>query len=542
MTILEKLKTLPTTSGVYVMKNSHGEIIYIGKAKNLKRRVSQYFLRDQKHNKVRAMVEKIADFDYFLTPSEVDALALESNLIKKHQPFYNILLKDGKAFPYLKIDVKNTYPKVEITRRVKNDGAKYFGPYITGVGIHDILDIINYVFPVRKCKNLPKKECLNYSLGLCSAPCINKISSEQYKKIIDEIIDFLNGDDAIVESKLLKRMTSQVQMENFENAIETREKLKMLEKLKQKSVASLPKTVSLDAFGEVNNEFGNAICVLNLRGGKILGVSSFYAPSGAEDDALASFIVGYYSSNIAAPKEILISKKIENIEEIKQVLNITSEIHQPEKGIKQKIVEMAKNNATEFLLKKSSLEERKRTRTITSIQNLKDILKLKYLPLRIECYDISHLHGNQTVASMVVFENGLPAKKQYRKFKIKTVEGIDDFASMAEVLSRRIARFKEDDPFFNKKPDLIVVDGGKGQLSYAEKVVLENNFDCDLISLAEKFEEVFLPGQSLSVVLKRGSPELSLLQNIRDEAHRFAITFHRTLRTKDMLTKTKKKN
>ena len=540
MTITEKLKTLPLSSGVYIMKDSHGEIIYIGKAKNLKRRVSQYFLKDQKHNKVRAMVEKIADFDYYLTPSEVDALALESNLIKKHQPFYNILLKDGKAFPYLKINIKDKFPKVEITRSVKNDGAKYFGPYISGISIHEILDMINYVFGVRKCKNLPKKECLNYSLGLCSAPCTNKISQENYKKIIDEIIDFLNGNDELVEKKLLEKMSKQVEMENFENAIETRQKLLMLEKLKQKSVASLPKTISLDVFAEVENEFGHAICVLNLRNGKILGVNSFYAVSGAEDDAISSFIVGYYSLNIKPPKEIIISKKLENISAIKQVLNINSEIHFPEKGVKQKLIEMAKNNATEFLLKKSTVEERKRTRTLTAMENLKDVLKLKNLPSRIECYDISHLQGNQTVASMVVFENGIPAKKQYRKFKIKTVSGIDDFASMYEVISRRISRFLENDPSFNKKPDLIVVDGGKGQLSYAEKALQKLNFDCDLISLAEKFEEVFLPHQSISIVLKRGSPELTLLQRIRDEAHRFAITFHRTLRTKAMLNKTKK--
>lgn len=538
MTILEKIKTLPKTSGVYIMKDDLGQIIYIGKAKNLKNRVSQYFLKNQTHNKVRAMVEKVHDFDYFLTPSEIDALALESNLIKEHQPFYNILLKDGKAFPYIKINTKSDFPRVEIVRRIKNDGSKYFGPYISGISIHDVVDIINYVFPIRKCKlNIGKatvsRECLNYSLGLCSAPCTGKISKEDYSKIIGEVIDFLNGNDNLVETKLEERMKNQIEVENFEDAIETREKLKMVQKLKEKSVASLPKDISLDAFAQVSTSYGDAICVLTLRNGKVLGVNCFYAPEGADnEDALSSFIVQYYSGNITPPKEIITSKAVENTDDICKILGKNITIHHAIKGVKSKIIDMAKDNAVEFLQKKSNLEERKRHNIFSALETLQKTLNLSKLPNRMECYDISHLFGEESVASMVVFENGMPKKKEYRKFKIKTVAGIDDFASMYEVLTRRIKRYQENDESFNKMPDLIVIDGGKGQLSSAVQALKDNNFHCDIISLAKKFEEVYTPNSNIPVMLKRGSPELTMLQRIRDEAHRFAITFHRTRRDK----------
>lgn len=538
MTILEKIKTLPKTSGVYIMKDDLGQIIYIGKAKNLKNRVSQYFLKNQTHNKVRAMVEKVHDFDYFLTPSEIDALALESNLIKEHQPFYNILLKDGKVFPYIKINTKNDFPRVEIVRRIKNDGSKYFGPYISGINIHDVVDIINYVFPIRKCKlNIGKatvsRECLNYSLGLCSAPCTGKISKEDYSKIIGEVIDFLNGNDNLVETKLEERMKKQIEVENFEGAIETREKLKMVQRLKEKSVASLPKDISLDAFAQVSTSYGDAICVLTLRNGKVLGVNCFYAPEGADnEDALSSFIVQYYSGNITPTKEIITSKAVENTDDICKILGKNITIHHAIKGVKSKIIDMAKDNAVEFLQKKSNLEERKRHNIFSALETLQKTLNLSKLPNRMECYDISHLFGEESVASMVVFENGMPKKKEYRKFKIKTVAGIDDFASMYEVLTRRIKRYQENDESFNKMPDLIVIDGGKGQLSSAVQALKDNNFHCDIISLAKKFEEVYTPNSNIPVMLKRGSPELTMLQRIRDEAHRFAITFHRTRRDK----------
>lgn len=538
MTILEKIKTLPKTSGVYIMKDDLGQIIYIGKAKNLKNRVSQYFLKNQTHNKVRAMVEKVHDFDYFLTPSEIDALALESNLIKEHQPFYNILLKDGKAFPYIKINTKSDFPRVEIVRRIKNDGSKYFGPYISGISIHDVVDIINYVFPIRKCKlNIGKttvsRECLNYSLGLCSAPCTGKISKEDYSNIIGEVIDFLNGNDNLVETKLEERMKNQIEVENFEGAIETREKLKMVQRLKEKSVASLPKDISLDAFAQVSTSYGDAICVLTLRNGKVLGVNCFYAPEGADnEDALSSFIVQYYSGNITPPKEIITSKAVENTDDICKILGKNITIHHAIKGVKSKIIDMAKDNAVEFLQKKSNLEERKRHNIFSALETLQKTLNLSRLPNRMECYDISHLFGEESVASMVVFENGMPKKKEYRKFKIKTVAGIDDFASMYEVLTRRIKRYQENDESFNKMPDLIVIDGGKGQLSSAVQALKDNNFHCDIISLAKKFEEVYTPNSNIPVMLKRGSPELTMLQRIRDEAHRFAITFHRTRRDK----------
>ena len=538
MLIKEKLKSLPKTSGVYIMKDAHGQIIYIGKAKNLKNRVSQYFMKTQKQFKVQAMVEKIADFDYFLTPTEIDALALESNLIKKHQPFYNILLKDGKAFPYIKINVKEDFPRLEVVRRVKNDGSRYFGPYISGINVYEIVDLINYVFPIRKCNlkinnKCQNRECLNFSLGLCSAPCTNRIDRENYKIYIDEIVDFLNGNDALIEKKLQEKMQIQVETENFENAIETREKIKMLEKLKNKSVASLPKDIALDAFTLASSTQGDAICVMNIRSGKVLGINCYYAPNGADNEnALSSFIVQYYNQNIEPPKEILTSPAIHDAESISKVLNKNINIHFAQKGIKKKIVDMATSNATEFLFKQSSLEERKRTNILNALESLKEKLSLSKLPKRMECYDISHLFGEESVGSMVVFENGIPKKKDYRKFKIKTVEGINDFASIKEVLTRRLNRLNEKSGSFSSVPDLIVIDGGKGQLSSAIEAFKENGFSCDVVALAEKFDEVFVPNSSYPVMLERGSPELTMLQRLRDEAHRFAITFHKSRKEK----------
>ena len=538
--IKEKLKTLTTKPGVYVMHDVEGTVIYVGKAKNLKNRVSQYFRSSPKPSKVQAMVDNIDDFEYFITASEMDALALESNLIKKYQPFYNILLKDGKQFPYIKIDLKEPYPRLEIVRKVKKDGAKYFGPYFAGLDAREIVKTINSAFKVRTCSlkisenSKAKRECLNYSIGLCSAPCTKLISTQDYRKEIDKVINFLNGNDEEIEEILTQKMKNASNNENFEQAIILRDRLKMVEKLKSRIVANIPKNVDKDIFAYHSNGLSGVICVMVVRGGKILGVINYpcFDAELEENQTLFNFIMQYYQ-NMAVANEIITSHEIpdQNLLEnfLGKKINFISNPH----GINKRLLEMADENAEEYLEKYIEKEKIKYNNTLGAVKELKDKLKLKNLPLRMECYDISNISGTNQVCSMVVFKNGEASKKDYRKFKIKKVKGANDFASLQEALTRRLERLKEGrGESFKEKPDLIVIDGGKGQLSSVFEISKQYNFDIDLISLAKKQEEVFVLEQNTPVILKKGSVELRLLQRIRDEAHRFAITFHRQIRQK----------
>lgn len=544
----QKIKNLPTKSGVYVMKDVDENVIYVGKAKNLKNRVSQYF---QKKNvsdgysfKVKTMVEKIFDLEYFITLSELDALALESNLIKKHQPFYNILLKDGKAFPYIKIDVKSDFPKVEVVRKVKKDNAKYFGPYFAGISAYEIVKVINNAFPIRTCKlkinpqKPQKRECLNFMLGLCSAPCTNRITSVEYKKIINKIIDFLNGDEKNIEQLLHNKMLAEAEKENFEKAIEIKNQIAMIQKLKQKVIAMVPPKEEIDVFAYVTNNISGAINQLSIRGGKILAVNNIttFDASLDESETLSSFIIQYYE-NAKLPSKIIISHDFDNKNEISKIIspNKKIDITKPERGYKKQLLDMSLQNAKDYLEKSIISSKNKYNKTIGALHNLQNKLNLKRLPKRIECYDISNTQGTNSVASMVVFINGEKAKKHYRKFKIKTVEGPNDFASLSEVLTRRINNLESNDESFSQKPDLIIIDGGKGQLSSTYEILKNKKIEIDIMSLAEKFDEVFLPNNPMPIMLKRDSVELHLIQNIRDEAHRFAITFHRKLRNKKMI-------
>ena len=538
--IKEKLKTLTTKPGVYVMHDVEGTVIYVGKAKNLKNRVSQYFRSSPKPSKVQAMVDNIDDFEYFITASEMDALALESNLIKKYQPFYNILLKDGKQFPYIKINLKEPYPRLEIVRKVKKDGAKYFGPYFAGLDAREIVKTINSAFKVRTCSlkisenSKAKRECLNYSMGLCSAPCTKLISTQDYRKEIDKVINFLNGNDEEIEEILTQKMKNASNNENFEQAIILRDRLKMVEKLKSRIVANIPKNVDKDIFAYHSNGLSGVICVMVVRGGKILGVINYpcFDAELEENQTLFNFIMQYYQ-NMAVANEIITSHEIpdQNLLEnfLGKKINFISNPH----GINKRLLEMADENAEEYLEKYIEKEKIKYNNTLGAVKELKDKLKLKNLPLRMECYDISNISGTNQVCSMVVFKNGEASKKDYRKFKIKKVKGANDFASLQEALTRRLERLKEGrGESFKEKPDLIVIDGGKGQLSSVFEILKQYNFDIDLVSLAKKQEEVFVLEQNTPVILKKGSVELRLLQRIRDEAHRFAITFHRQIRQK----------
>lgn len=541
--IKQKLANITENSGVYIMKDIDGTVIYVGKAKNLRNRVSQYFHNSQKLPKVQAMVEHIADFEYFITLSEQDAFALENNLIKKYQPFYNILLKDSKTFAYIKVDLRQDYPRFEITRKLKNDGARYFGPYITGISAREVLDVLNLAFPVRKCKekicNKHKRACLNYSIGLCKAPCMQYISKEDYRQIVMQAVEFLKGNDLSVENILKEKMENYASVQNFEKALEMRDNLKIIKKLKEKVVANIPKDISFDAFAYVSDGEDGAVCVLTLRSGKILGVQDFSITDASisDEETLQNFLIEYYK-NKQFPDQILvnvdISQDTDFVEYLQSKSNKKIDISSPKISVKFNIIKMAEENAREHLFKRVRQDKLKFRRTIGALINLKQALNLKHLPKRIECYDISNISGTNKVASMVVFENGEPAKKMYRKFKIKTVQGIDDYASHQETLSRRLDELtKAEDESFSRKPDLIVIDGGKGQLSATLEILKKSKYnDIPIIALAEKFEEVYTPNNSTPLMLKRTSDELKLLINLRDEAHRFAITFHRQLRNK----------
>lgn len=542
----DKLKALPTTSGVYLMKDKDNNIIYVGKAKNLKRRVNQYFDTCEKNLKTELLVENIKDFEYILTNSEFDALMLENNLIKKHQPHYNILLKDGKNFAYLKINLKQKYPKFEITRKVKFNDGKYFGPYFNGISAKQVLDLIKYAYPLRTC-NLSltkpeKRECLKYSLHECSAPCTNKISEKEYNEIVKDAIEFLNGDTKKVEQILTEKMLNSASTENFERAIIYKQQLESLKLLNNKYTTQFATRVNLDVVGHYILGENVGISILIIRNGKMIGADNFNVVNKLLNaDAYLNLLIQYYSTNRLIPSEIVVNENFIDCNLLEQFFleNYSKKVSVKTslKGTKKTLQNVANSNAREYLEKSLSKENLKQERTINACVKLKEKLNLTQTPYRIEAYDISNISGTNKVSSMVVFTNGEPDYKMYRKFKIKTVEGIDDFKSMAETLKRRMEELKKgEDISFKTKPNLILIDGGKGQLSSASEEIRKYNFNIDLISLAKKNEEVFKENSSFPIILDKTDYSLQLLQRVRDEAHRFAITFHRSLRHKSELT------
>lgn len=541
--IKDKIKRLPHAPGVYIMKDADENVIYVGKAKDLKKRVSQYFLRKQEHIKVRNMVSKVADFDFFIVNDEIEALALENNLIKKHKPYYNILLKDSKTYAYIKINLKEDYPRFEISRKL-NKQFKYFGPFMAGVTAKDIISIIDYAFMLRKCKlplaenKKPIKPCLFYEMHLCSAPCAKLISKQDYQEIVNEAIRFLKGDTKRVEEILRSKMELASKNENFETALILRDRLKMLDKLKSRVITSLGSLVDYDVFNLVTSGEFSAMCVLNIRGGKLQGVRTFDILNYLdESEAYTQFIMQYYNSHPLIVDEIILpnidTSEIELyiLDKAQKKVAVTKPLID---SVKYQLLNIAEKNARMHIEKNLDKTIKTINASIGAVKQLKNDLSLSREPKRIECYDISHTYGTYTVASMSVLINGEKAPSMYRKFKIETVEFIDDFASMREVLTRRMEKLNSDDISFSSMPDLIVIDGGKGQLGIASEVMEKYNYPNDLISLAKREEEVFKPHESRPYILKKGSYSLRLIQLVRDEAHRFAITFNRQLRAKGM--------
>ncbi len=545
--IRQKLKDLPTQSGVYIMKSQSGQILYVGKARNLKNRVNQYFANSSnKTEKTIRLVSHIADFEYIITANEIEALVLENNLIKKHKPPYNIMLKDDKSYPFVRINVKQDFPKVEVVRKLKNDGAKYFGPYMQGITSKDILQLVESAFCLRSCSHdlsrLPKshRPCLNYHINRCLAPCDGHCSKEAYAKQIEGVISFLSGNDKKVAALLEEKMTAAAEREDFELAIFYRRKLEVLDKLVRRQVTALPKDFDLDIFAIATNGLNSVVSVLFVRGGKLVGgdkqVVNDLSPS--DEVVLSNFILAYYDKVKYIADEVVLASAIDEAELLGQYLTQKKgskvNIILPHQGIRRQLADMALNNAGDYLEKSLSIKEREDNMTLGAIMQLQEYLGLPNMPIRMECYDISHVQGTDKVASMVVFSNGAPNKAHYRKFKMKYALGNDDFAGLQEALTRRIDELaKGEDESFATRPDLLVIDGGKGQLSSVVEILQSKGADdISVIGLAKREEEVFVPHQSQPIILPRNSYALKVLQRIRDEAHRFAITFHRSLRQK----------
>ena len=534
--IRQKLKDLPEKSGVYIMRDKGGNIIYVGKAVLLTRRVRQYFGTSPKLPKVQAMVDNVDDFDYIITLTEKDALALEANLIRKYKPHYNILLKDDKHSPYIKIDLRPEYPAIEITRKVRRDGARYYGPFFNGIRAGDIADVIRSCYKVRSCPKVMQKRarpCLNYDMGLCDAPCMKYISPEDYRESVNRVMRFLSGYDDGAEKILTEKMTAAAEKEQFERAIEFRDRIEMLKKLRERTVANLGSVTDIDAYAYAFDGNRGVISVAVVRGNKLIGVQNFAVSDGSPDmgDALSTFMAQYYA-NKELPQEICLPEEIEHtaLSELLASYGKPPEFTVPQKGMRKRLVETAAGNASDYLIKSRKKTEREYDMTEGACEALAKILGIKSAH-RIECYDISNISGVDKVASQSVFIGGRPSPSDYRKYKIKTVEGSDDFRCMEEVIRRRFRRSREDEKF-SYLPDLIVIDGGKGQLHFAYDVMKSEGFDVPMVGLAKREEEIFTPHNPEPIVLPHDHFALRLMQRVRDEAHRFAITYHRKTRSK----------
>lgn len=542
MELKEKINDLPKSSGVYIMKDEYKNVLYVGKAKNLRNRVRQYFHGNNHTEKTMVLVSKIKDIHYILTPTELDALVLENNLIKKYRPPYNILLKDDKTYPYIKINIRNPFPTIEITRKLKADGARYFGPYMLGLSAYDITELLQSAFPIRSCKGSLKnikRECLDYHIGRCLAPCTGKINEEEYKELIKKVISFLSGNNIEVQKSLEEKMYKAANEQEFESAKYYRDLLETLKKVVRKQTIPFKLELDLDIFSYVTNGLIAVVNITIVRNGKLLGSQSFSLNDTTKENALSSYIMSYYEKNPILCNEIVVSEELDFETELNDYLSYKANrklnIIYPIGGLRKQIVDISMNNAIDYLEKQSKIILQKEDLTLGAVKQLQEYLDLKNEPIRIECYDISNISGTDKVSSMVVFLNGEAAKNHYRHFKIKTVKGANDFASMKETLLRRLARLKkedEEDISFSEKPDLVVVDGGKGQLSSALEAIEETGVNVIIISLAKREEEVFVPYKKESIMLPRDSLALKLLVRIRDESHRFAINYHRKLRIK----------
>ena len=545
-----KLKLLPDKPGVYKMFNARGELIYVGKAINLKNRVRQYFQSSKNHPpKVASMVSNIDDFDFVIVGNETEALNLESNLIKQNKPYYNILLKDDKHFPYIRIDYKQDFPRVEIVRKYKKDGAKYFGPYLSGFALRESITAVREHFPIRQCKKDIRKAiargerpCLMYHIGKCCAPCTGKVTPEEYRLLLDQVTALFQGNCKTYIDDMTAKMMAESEKLNFEKAAQYRDRIRAMQSISEKQIASSASDNSYDVFALARNELETVVYGLFVRAGNVISAESFSINAGDEpfSEIISQFLLQFYVGMANLPKEIIIMDEAEDVENIELLLQKQSghavKIHVPRRGEKLKQGQLAKMNAEETIGRHRELTHREWERSEGALTELMQIVGMDVFPHRIECFDNSHIQGRDTVGSMVVFIDGKPDKTLYRRFRTKQNTGGDDYLAMREHLTRRFRRTIDGDEKFAELPDLLIVDGGIGQLNVALEVL--NDFGLAYIScigLAEKNEEIILPDEKESVILARSSPVLQLLQRVRDEAHRFAITYHRNLRARNSL-------
>ena len=534
--IQEQLKLLPTNPGVYLMKNEQAKIIYVGKAINLKNRVKSYFQSSKNHSpKVKSMVEKICDFEYIITANEIEALILECNLIKKYRPKYNISLRDDKTYPYIKVTLNEDYPTVSITRKILKDGAKYFGPYTSAGAVHEVLNLLKKLFQIRSCRQMnTKRPCLEFHIKRCLAPCTGRVAKSEYREMIKSLCLFLEGRNEVVLKELTSRMQIAAENFQFELAAKLRDQVLAIEKISAKQNIIIGSS-DQDIIGLARKADEACIQIFFIRSGKMIGRDHFLL-NGTEDETdsalLNAFLEQYYNKATFIPKEILLPVEIENEEILSawlyQKKNGKVSFGLPQRGVKKEMVLMANDNAVVVLEEQMIKNSAGLEQTVGAMKDLGRYLRMEKELKRIECFDISHIQGSETVASMVVFSNGAPDKQEYRRYKLKSVEGKpDDFKSMQEVVGRR---YRQSDGIM---PDLIIIDGGKGQLNSALEIIRAlGHYQIPVVGLAKQFEYVFLEGQSEPVILPPNSKALYLIQRIRDEAHRFAITYHRKLRHK----------
>jgi len=573
----QKLDTLPPKPGCYLFKDGAGKIVYVGKAVNLRSRVRSYFHDTVDSSKTRELVKHIADLEYIIVGSELEALILEMNLIKKHRPKYNVRLKDDKRYPYIKVHYADPFPKVTVTRRMENDGAKYFGPYTSVWAVHQTLYVLRRIFPYLTCDRVitghDPRACLYYDIKLCMAPCIGACSKEEYRAMIDDLGRFLRGHTEPVVARIKEEMLKASENLEFEKAAALRDQLVAIERVveKQKVITTEQTDSDVIAFARSNGEA--CVQVFFIRAGKLIG-REYFVLEGTEDESgpqiVEQFVKQFYDEAAYVPPEVLLPDEIEEARIINEWLNtkrggekVTLTV--PRRGMKRDLIEMAAENAAETLAALKAQWEADTNKHVQGLAEVQTALGLAQPPNRIECFDISNTQGTAATASMVVFEQGAPKKAHYRRFIIKSVEGPNDFASMKEALRRRFRRWRESqgtqgtegtqgtdsgslsslssrtrlpgqkqDESFSRLPDLLIIDGGKGQLGVAVEVLkaFELFERVPVCGLAKQQEEIFLPGKSDSILLPRRSQGLFLVQRVRDEAHRFALTHHRTLRGK----------
>jgi excinuclease ABC subunit C len=553
-----QLNTLPTKPGCYLMKDAAGKVIYVGKAINLRNRVRSYFHASaQNTSKTSHLVRKIADIEWIVVGSELEALILEMNLIKKHRPHYNVRLKDDKRYPYIKVHYADPFPKVTVTRQMVKDGSRYFGPYTSVWAVHQTLDVLRRIFPYLTCDREitgeDERACLYYDIKLCTAPCIGAISQARYRQMIDDLCQFLDGRTDPIVSRMRKDMDQAAEGLQFERAAVLRDQIRAIENVVERQKVISSDYIDSDVLALARSDGDACVQVFFIRGGKLIG-RDYFLLEGASDSSdanvMAEFLKQFYDQATVVPPQVLLPHEVEEAQIIRQWLSQKRddqkvEILVPRQGQQQELIEMAAENAADTLHALQAQWQADRHRQEQALGELQAALGLSEPLNRIECYDISNTQGTSAVGSMVVFEQGVPKKAYYRRFNIRSVSGPDDFASMEEVLTRRLNRWravqetldtpgKKPDQAFGRLPDLLMVDGGKGQLSRAvavlEKFGLEGKVP--LAGLAKQNEELFVPEREHSILLPRHSQALYLIQRIRDEAHRFAITSHRQLRTK----------